>query len=162
MQLGNRLFAHILVTFLFTSNTRFQDRPTRFYGTFAFSEVFLTTYNSSAPNSGLKSNFSWGHSKDELEMFLGGERFAGNLEIRKHGTLEGTFLWNRNNWQTISTSAGEEVRFEMQMFTWETAAILVRIVCIWRTGGEAPEDNNNNNNNNNNILLFCSSRNIEC
>ena len=42
---------HILVTFLFTSNTHFQDRQTHFYGTFAFSDVFLTrlyifyTYN---------------------------------------------------------------------------------------------------------------------
>ena len=29
-------FADISVTFLFTSNTRFQDRHTHFYGTFAF------------------------------------------------------------------------------------------------------------------------------
>ena len=35
-------FAYISVTFLFTSNTRFQDRQTQFYGTFAFSRVFLT------------------------------------------------------------------------------------------------------------------------
>ena len=34
-------FAYISVTFLFTSNTRFQDRHTHFYGTFAFSDVFL-------------------------------------------------------------------------------------------------------------------------
>ena len=34
-------FADIPVTFLFTSNTHFQDRYTRFYGTFAFSDVFL-------------------------------------------------------------------------------------------------------------------------
>ena len=35
-------FAYILVTFLFTSNTHFQDCHTRFYRTFAFSDVFLT------------------------------------------------------------------------------------------------------------------------
>ena len=33
-------FAYILVTFLFTSNTHFQDRHTHFYGTFAFFDVF--------------------------------------------------------------------------------------------------------------------------
>ena len=33
----------ILVTFMFTSNTHFQDRhDTHFYGTFAFSNIFLT------------------------------------------------------------------------------------------------------------------------
>ena len=35
-------FTNISVTFLFTSNTHFQDRQTHFYGTFAFSNVFLT------------------------------------------------------------------------------------------------------------------------
>ena len=34
--------AYISVTFLFTSNTHFQDRHTHFYVTFAFSDVFLT------------------------------------------------------------------------------------------------------------------------
>ena len=32
---------YILVTFLFTSNTHFQDRHTHFYGTFVFSDAFL-------------------------------------------------------------------------------------------------------------------------
>ena len=35
-------FAYISVTFLFTSNTHFQDRHTHFYGTFGFSDVCLT------------------------------------------------------------------------------------------------------------------------
>ena len=35
-------FAYISVTFLFTSNTHFQVRHTHFYGTFAFSDLFLT------------------------------------------------------------------------------------------------------------------------
>ena len=38
----NPQFAYISVTFLFTSDTHFQDRHTHFYGTFAFSDVFLT------------------------------------------------------------------------------------------------------------------------
>ena len=34
--------ANISVTFLLTSNTRFQDRHMHFCGIFAFSDVFLT------------------------------------------------------------------------------------------------------------------------
>ena len=34
-------FAYVSVTFLFTSNTHFQVRHMHFYGTFAFSKVFL-------------------------------------------------------------------------------------------------------------------------